>query len=247
MDFYFYASKILQPLILPSNFLFFSFIFCLFFYFWKKKEIFKKIFYIIFAIFLCISLFPVGKNLLYYGLEKNYKINKIPENIDYIFVPSGSNERIVKAIKIKNDYFPKNVKIIYSGGNSNLDVQLDQDHENDFFREIIANSTIDKKDLVLLPKARNTIENFEQLSLYLLNDKSKKILLVTDSFHMRRCFSIAKKYKIRIEGFYPSIPIKNNSFSIINYYQSINFIHNLQLFDIFFREIMGILAIEFFI
>jgi uncharacterized SAM-binding protein YcdF (DUF218 family) len=98
MNLYFYASKIITPLILPSNFFIFALIIFFYLGILKKKEKFKKIFSIFFVLFSLISLLPLGENLIYYVLEKSYKNNKLPKNIDYIFVPSGSPERIVQAI-----------------------------------------------------------------------------------------------------------------------------------------------------
>ena len=128
MNLYFYVSKIITPLILPSNFFIFSLIIFLYLGIWKKKEKFKKIFFTFFVVFSLISLLPIGENLIYHMLEKKYKNNQIPKNIDYIFVPSGSKERVVQAIKIKNYYLPMKVKIIYSSGNAALDKKNGSEH-----------------------------------------------------------------------------------------------------------------------
>jgi len=68
MNLYFYASKILGPLIIPSNFLILGLV--IFFYLgvWKNKDNFKKIFSIFFVIFSMISLLPIGNKLIYYVL-----------------------------------------------------------------------------------------------------------------------------------------------------------------------------------
>tara|TARA_B110000977_G_scaffold37115_1_gene49866 strand:- start:209 stop:952 length:744 start_codon:yes stop_codon:yes gene_type:complete len=244
MNLYFYASKILTPLILPSNFLIFALV--IFFYLgvYRNKDKFKKIFFVIFIIFSSISLLPIGENLIFYVLEKNYKNSKLPKNIDYIFVPSGSSERIVQAIKIKNQYLPTKVKIIYSSGNSALDSNKGIDSEAPFVQTIVNNSNIDKKDIVFLPNARNTIENFKQLNHYLGKGSDQKILLITSSFHMKRSLIIAKKNNIKAYGLPSNFYTKNNSFSLINFYQNINFIRNLSYFDRFFKELIGIFVVK---
>jgi|TARA_B110000977_G_scaffold172868_1_gene225591 uncharacterized SAM-binding protein YcdF (DUF218 family) len=240
MNIYFYASKILTPLILPSNFLVFALV--VFFYLgvWKSKEKFKKIFCIFFIFFSSIALLPLGKVLIHHVLEKNYKNIKLPKNIDYIFVPSGSRERIVQAIKIKNNYLPKEIKILYSSGNVSLDKKNGKDFESDFVQTIILNSNMKKNDIIFLPNARNTIENFKQLKSYLIKNKNKKTLLVTSAFHMRRSLMIAKKYNIKIYKFPSFFYTSSNAFSLINFYQNTSVQNNLYYFDIFFKEIIGI-------
>jgi len=243
MNLYFYASKIITPLILPSNFFIFALIVFFYLGIWKKKEKFKKIFSVFFVIFSLISLLPLGKNLIYYVLEKNYKNTKLPKNIDYIFVPSGSPKRIVQAIKIKNHYLPTKVKIIYSSGNAALDKKNGQDSETLFVKTIIVNSKIDNQDIIFLPNARNTIENFKQFKIFLKYKKNKKILLVTSASHMRRSLIIAKKYNIETQGFPSSFKSRSNSFSLVNFYQNISMQRNLYYFDIFFKEMLGIFIV----
>ena len=196
-----------------------------------------------FVLFSLISLLPLGKNLIYYVLEKNYKNSKLPKNIDYIFVPSGSPERIVQAIKIKNHYVPAKIKIIYSSGNAALDKKKGKDSETPFVKTIIVNSKMDKQDIIFLPNARNTIENFKQLKSFLKGEKNKKILLVTSASHMKRSLMIAKKYNIETQGFPSSFKSRTNSFSLVNFYQNINIQRNLYYFDIFFKEMLGIFIV----
>ena len=244
MNLYFYASKILTPLILPSNFLIFTLVIFFYLGIYRNKDKFKKIFFVIFIIFSSISLFPIGENLIFYMLEKNYKKNKLPKSIDYIFVPSGSSERIVQAIKIKKQYLPAKVKIIYSSGNSALDSNKGIDSEAPFVEIIINNLNINKKDIIFLPNARNTIENFKQLNHYLGKDSDKKILLITSPSHMKRSLIIGKKNNIKVYGFSSNFYTKNSSFSLINYYQNINFMRNLSYFDKFFKELIGIFIVK---
>ena len=243
MNLYFYASKIITPLILPSNFFIFALIIFFYLGIYRNKDKFKKIFFVIFIIFSSISLFPIGENLIFYVLEKNYKNSKLPKNIGYIFVPSGSPERIVQAIKIKNHYVPAKIKIIYSSGNAALDKKKGKDSETPFVKTIIVNSKMDKQDIIFLPNARNTIENFKQLKSFLKGEKNKKILLVTSASHMKRSLMIAKKYNIETQGFPSSFKSRTNSFSLVNFYQNINIQRNLYYFDIFFKEMLGIFIV----
>lgn len=238
MNLYFYTSKFLAPLLLPSNFLFLSLVVFFYLGILRNRKNFKKIFYIFFITFSSISLFPIGENLIFHSLEKNYKDAKIPKNIDYIFVPGGDDMRIIQAIKLKNQYFPTKVKIIYSGGSGLLDKNT-QDKGTLFVQTTIKNLNIDKKDIIFLPDSRNTIENFKQLERYLAKGRNKKILLVTSAFHMKRSLIIAKKKNIEAYG-YPSNFYTGNYFSLIDYYQMIDISRNLFYFNVFFKELVGI-------
>ena len=240
MNLYFYASKIITPLLLPTNILFFLLILFVYLIVWKNKNKFKKIFFIFFIIFSSISLLPVGKGLIGHLLEKEYRNNQLPNNIDYIFVPSGDLKRVGKAIKIKNYYSTNKVKIIYSSGNAYLDPVNSKDFESALDQAVLMNSNIDKKDIIILPNARNTIENFKQLKIFLSENKNKKILLVTSAFHMKRSLVIAEKNAIKMQGYPSSFVVRQNSFSFINFYQGIDVQKNLYYFNIFFKEIMGI-------
>ena len=95
-----------------------------------------------------------------------------------------------------------------------------------------------------MPNARNTIENFKQLKLFLAKESNKKVLLVTSTYHMKRSLIIARKFDLKFVGFLPITSKKNNSFSLVNFYQHINFKANLSSFDLFFRELVGILAVK---
>ena len=103
MDLYFYISKIATPLIVPSNIIIFLLIIFFYIGFIKNKFFFKKFFTFIFVIFSIISILPVGHNLIYFFLEKDFYSPKVPSKVDYIFVISGSPSRIIKAIDLKNN------------------------------------------------------------------------------------------------------------------------------------------------
>lgn len=248
MDLYFYLAKLLTPIIVPTNLIFFSLIFSFYFYFIKNIKFFRKIFYLIFFLFFFIGVFPIGQNLIYYYLEKNFINLKIDNNFNYIFVPSGSPERLLKAIDIKNKNSFIKSKIIYSSGNSYIDKKRGKDYEYDFSNNLIKNSNIDLNDIIFLPNARNTVENFKQLNNFLSSIRgNKKILLVTSAFHIRRCLLIAKKYNIEISIAPSSYYYNDKSFSFINFYQDISIQKNLFYFDIFFKEMISIFVIKYII
>lgn len=241
MNFYFYVSKIATPLIVPSNFIIFFLILSFYFGFYRKKNFFIKFFKLFFIIFSVISITPVGHNLVYFFLEKDFYNSKIPNKVDYIFVISGSPSRIIKAIDLKNNLSLKEIKIIYSSGIAYLDKKNSKDVEIDFVEKMILNSKIDKNHIIFLPKARNTYENFKRLNEFLIEEdkKESKILLVTSAFHINRSLLMAKKYKLDISSYPSEFITKKYSVGIVNSYQRINFLYNLRAFDIFVKELIS--------
>lgn len=243
MDYYFIISKIFTPLILVSNFLVVSMIIFFYFGILKNKLFLKKIFIILFITFATLSIFPIGKFLFYHFLEKDYYEKKIPKKIDFIFVPSGSSERLISAINIKNSQKLNNVKILYSGGNPYLDRKNSLDEEKVIVNKLIKNSNIDYSDIVFLPEARNTFENIKRLNDYLhkTNSQNSNILLISQAFHLKRCLVIAKKYNLNISGYASSFYTKNFSHGILNSYQKACVLCNLRFVDILFKESLSLI------
>ena len=247
MDIYFYISKIFTPLIVPSNFLIFSLIIFFYLGIYKKKIFFKKLFILSFLFFSTISIIPVGNNLIFFFLEKEFYVSKVDPNIDFIFVPSGGKDRIITAIKIKNEYNLDDIKILYSPGDASLNKKKSIDGENNFTKSLVLNSKIEEKDIVYLPEARNTFENFEQLNKYLIRIKKKnsKILLITHAYHIKRSLIISKKFNLDIHP-YPSFFFsKRDSMGFINSYQNISVVRNLSNFDAFIKELISSMFTSF--
>ena len=86
-DLYFYMSKIVTPLIIPSNILIFLLIIFSYISFIKNKIFVRKFFISIFIIFSIISVFPIGNNLIYFFLEKIFTILKYPIKLIIFLYP----------------------------------------------------------------------------------------------------------------------------------------------------------------
>ena len=241
MDLYFYISKIFSPLIVPSNFFVFTLIIFFYMGIYKNKTFFKKLFTYIFIFFSLITIFPVGNTLIYHFLEKDFINTKIQKNIDYIFVPAGGRDRLIKAIAIKNEHNLENVKIIYSSGNPWLDKNQSEDGEINFVKDLFLISKIKREDFIFLPEARNSIENFSRLNQYLFNNDNKdnKILLITHGYHLKRSLMLAKKYNLEIYPFSSMFVSTSQIKGLINNYQKINVISNLKNFNIFVKEMIS--------
>ncbi len=195
------------------------------------------------------SILPIGKGLFYYFYEKDFYEQEIAKNIDYIFVPSGGEDRLISAIDIKNKHKLDNIKILYSSGNPYLDKKNAVDKERAIIKSIINNSKIDNTDIVILPEARNTLENFKRLNEYLtkINKKNSNILLITHAYHIKRCLYISKRYDFNIFPYASSYFTKNFSTGLINSYQRICVICNLRFIDLFAKESLSLIFIKFFV
>ena len=240
-DLYFYISKIVTPFIIPSNIL--TFLLIIFFYigFIKNKIYVRKFFISIFIIFSTISIFPIGNNLIYFFLEKKFYNPEIPNKIDYIFVPSGSIKRTIFALNFLNNSNLKEVKIIFSSGIPYLDQNNSKDSETSIVKSLVSSSKISSENIIFLPNARNTFENFKRLNEFLIekNKGQSKILLITDAFHMKRSLMMAKKFNINISSLPSNFLTKKDSVGLINTYQNISIVNNLRDFDTFIKELIS--------
>ena len=241
MNFYFYTSKIISPLIIPSNFLIFALIIFFYFGIFKNINFFKKVFYFIFFSFSLIAILPIGNRLTYHVLEKNFFEVEFSKDIDYIFVPAGGEDRIITAMKLKNKYNLENVKIIYSTGRASINKDKSIDPEEIFTKNLIPHFKINSDDIIFLPEARNTSENFLLLNNYLtkMNMDDAKILLITHGYHIKRCLIFSKKYNFQIEAYPSLLTSKSYSSGLINAYQEISIVSNLQEFDLFIKEMIS--------
>lgn len=251
---YFYFSKFLAPLLNLTNLLF---ILLIIFYITnlKTKFGFKFISNIILTLLILISFFPIGNLGLKY-LEKDYIIQDKIYKIDNIVVLAGSekvfstetskklslndaSERLIASAKLALDY--PHSKIYYLGGDGRLVKR--QFNEVDVAKIFYSNIHFDLNKIIFINNTRNTIENlkfFQKISA--LNQSN---ILITSAFHMKRSMFIAKELDINIKPY--AVDFRSiNDFSILNYYQRLSIAENWQSFNIFFRELIGILAFKLF-
>ena len=253
---YFYLSKILAPFLNLSNILFFLLIF-LFFINLKKKIKYKILLNITLITILILSLLPIGKLGLKY-LEKDYfKQDKIL-NISHIFVLAGSedlqatkkfnqlnlndnSERLILSVKLAIDN--PDSKIFYVGVNGNL-IHNSID-ETSVAKLFYKNIGFDLNRVYFIGDTRNTIENLQAIKSKNLAVSKNKNVLITSAFHMKRSMMIAREIDLNLVPY--AVDFKSVlNFSFLNYYQGFNFAENLASFNIFFREIVGIIAFKIF-
>ena len=247
-------SKFLAPFLKLTNILILLIIFIIFFRKNFSRKIFRLFAYFVILLFLLISILPIGNFGLKY-LEKNYINQQQFSNIENIIVLAGSediqstkvtkklnlnsaSERLIASVKLANQF--KNAKIFFLGGDGNITKNsIDETFvAKKFFKDI----NFDLNRIHFINNTRNTYENLKEFKI---KDNNNKNVLITSAFHMKRSLLIAKKLNIELIPYgvdYRSV----NFFSIVNFYQSFSVSHNLSSFDIFFREMLGILAIKLF-
>ena len=247
---YFYLSKILAPFLNPTNLLFFLLIFFIF------KNIKLKIrFKFLFIFITFISIFPIGKIGLKY-LENDYIFQEKLSNINNIFILAGSeeinktkvsnklnlnngSERLISSVKLALD--SPNATIYFLGGDGHLiKDEIDEIYVAKLFFEDIG---FDTNRINFVENTRNTIENLEALKKINIQDQSN--VLITSAFHMKRSMLIANTLKIDIKPYAVDFRSLEHS-NLLNYYQRLNVASNLESLNIFFKELLGILAFKFF-
>tara|TARA_Y100000768_G_C23818268_1_gene605223 strand:+ start:49 stop:810 length:762 start_codon:yes stop_codon:yes gene_type:complete len=251
---YFYFSKLLAPFINLTNFLILLIILIIFFRNYSSKKKFRLFAYLVILSFLSISILPIG-NIGLNSLENRYINQQQILEIDNIIVLAGSediqstkitkklnlnsgSERLIASIKLANEF--NNAKIIFLGGDGNL-VKNSIDETfvaKKFFKDV----NFDINRIHFINNTRNTYENLKEFKK--IGDSNKNVL-ITSAYHMKRSLLIANKLNIELIPYAVDFRADNNA-SIINFYQRFSVSKNLSSFDIFFREIMGILAFRLF-
>ena len=234
---YFYLSKILAPLLNPTNFLFLALIILFIIYYKNKKKIIFKLLTITIFLLSIISFLPIGNFGLKY-LEKDFLNKESYQNIDNIVVLSGSDYRLIASIKLGNNY--KHTEIYYVGGNAYL-IKSDMNDEINKAKKIYEELNFDMTRVKFVGQSRNTIENFKEIEKLNLNDS--KTVLITSAYHMKRSIIIAKDFGLKLIP-YVVDPKTNRQSSLINIYQDFNISRNLANFNLFFREIIGIIVFK---
>ncbi len=234
---YFYLSKILAPLLNPTNFLFLALIILFIIYRKNKKKIIFQLLTITIFLISIISFLPIGNFGLSY-LEKDFLNKASYQDIDNIVVLSGSDYRLLASVKLGNKY--KNTKIYYIGGSSYL-INKDINDEINKAKKIYEELNFDMTRVNFVGQSRNTIENFKEIEkLNLINSKT---ILITSAYHMKRSTIIAKDFGLKLIP-YVVDPKTNRHSSLINIYQDFNISRNFANFNLFFREIIGIIVFK---
>ena len=253
---YFYLSKILSPLISFTNFFIFGIIVLYFVYKIKKNEKIKVLLKLFIIIFVFVAILPIGSFGVKY-LESEFIIQKKIKKIDNIFVLAGSenstaskltfkinlndsSERLIATVKLALEN--PDAKIYFLGGHGSI-------IKNDINEAMIAKSFFsdvgfDIDRIYFVDNTRNTIENLQKIKELEISNKTN--VLVTSAFHMKRSLLISDKLELNLIPYtvdFRSLKDEN----LINNYQNFNILDNLFKFELFIRELMGIISVKVFL
>ena len=249
---YFYLSKILSPFLNLTNILFVLLIF-FFVISFKFKIRYKFLFNIIIVLLIFISFLPIGRYGLKF-LEKDFIYQLKIKKVDNIFVLAGSEvleateiskkinlndngERLIASVKLALEF--QNAKVIYIGGDGNLKKNTinEVDVAKIFFKDV----GFDLNRVEFIGNTRNTIENLKEIKKKNISNQNN--VLITSAFHMKRSILISDQLNLKLVPY--AVDFKSiGSNSILNYFQTFNVAENLRLFNIFFREMVGIVVFK---
>ena len=230
-------SKILGPLLNPTNFLYLFLIILFFLYYKNKRKIIFKLLTINILLLIFISFLPIGNIGLKY-LENNFINKNNYKDIDNIIVLSGSNYRLIESVKLGNKF--KNAKIYYIGGNAYL-IKKKINDEVSKAKKIYQDLNFDMTRVKFVGQSRNAIENIKEIQK--LDLKDTQTALITSAYHMKRSMIISKKFGLDLIP-YAVNPKTNSQNSLINIYQDFDISKNLSKFNLFLREIIGIIVFK---
>ncbi len=219
-----------------------------------SRKYFRLFAYLVILSFLSISILPIGNFGLKY-LENKYINQHQISKIDNIIVLAGSedlqstkitnklnlnsgSERLIASVKLASRF--KSAKIFFLGGDGNL-IKNSVDEifvAKKFYKDV----DFDLNRIQFVNNTRNTYENLSEIKKIGNNNKN---VLITSAFHMQRSLLIANKLNIKLIPY--AVDYRSEDFfSVVNFYQRFSVSKNLSSFDIFFREMLGILAIKLF-
>ena len=220
-----------------TNLLFFVIILLILIYIKTKKTIIINLLVVNISILLCISFLPLGNLGLKY-LEKDFINKQELKNVSNIIVLSGSDKRIIASIKLAYEF--KDSKVYYMGGNAYL-IKNSENKELSLAKNLYNNLNFDITRINFVGKSRNTIENFKEIKKLDL-DISKSVL-ITSAFHMKRSIMIAKSLDLNFIPYATDFR-SFSQISLLNKYQVFDIASNLRKFNLFTREIIGIIIFK---
>ena len=205
---------------------------------------------------MLVAILPIGS----FGiklLESEFLIQKKIKKIDNIFVLAGSenleasklsfktnlndsSERLIATVKLGLEN--PDAKIYYLGGQGYM-VKNDINETNiakSFFSDVGFNTD----RIYFVDNTRNTIENLRKITDFNVSNKSN--ILITSAFHMKRALIISRKFKLNLIPYAVDFrSIKEDN--LLNNYQQFNISDNLFKFDLFIRELIGIISFKVFL
>lgn len=180
----------------------------------KKKKwlsILSKIYQSLVIMFM--ASFLIIEGILIFNMSQ-FKEAKDIENLEYSIVLGAGldGEKVGKTLKSRLDeaikYYElnKNMNIIVSGGQGEDEVISEAEA---MYRYLVKNN-VGPNQIIKEEKATTTLENikFSKEILKNRNDEDKKVLIITNDFHLYRAMVIADILGLENEGLPSKTPIK---------------------------------------
>jgi uncharacterized SAM-binding protein YcdF (DUF218 family) len=212
---YFFLSKTLGVMLLPSNLLIGVGIVGLLLLPSRFESLGRKLVVASILLLAICGFSPIG-NLLFYPLESRFPpwdhSRGAPDGIVVLggaIVPNlsaahgmamfgPSIDRIIASAELAHRY--PNVRIVFSGGNNNL-VYSDAAREADFATPVFESFGLSRNRLIIERRARNTEENAEFSKALVSPKNGERWLLVTSAYHMPRSIGIFRKAGFAVEPY----------------------------------------------
>jgi uncharacterized SAM-binding protein YcdF (DUF218 family) len=250
---FFFLSKTLGVMVLPSNFLIGIGMLGLILLLTRFAALGRKL-VVASVLLLAICSFSPVANLLLYPLESRFPpwdaSGGAPDGIVVLggsILPDisaahgvalfdASVDRVIAAAGLARNY--PNARIVFSGGNANL-FSSDAAKEADFAMPVFESFGLSRERLIMERRSRNTMENAE-FSKALVSPKSgERWLLVTSAHHMPRSIGIFRKIGFEVEP-YPTDWRMGGRDDLFGF--NIHSIEGLSRIDTAWREWMGLVA-----
>ena len=208
----------------------------------------KKISFLGFFILLICSHPIISENLIYY-LEKDYQpidISKI-EDADAVVVLSGMTRSIKKDDGIVYEFgdavdrILAGIKLIKKNKASYIILTRGKvpwskgKPEGEVLLDFLLDLKIEKQKIILTEYAQNTEEEAKAVK-NLLNNRIKKIILVTSAYHMPRAIKVFEAVGIEIVPYPVDFKISFKKFNLINLIPSASAFNQTSFFV---KEMLG--------
>ena len=150
---------------------------------------FFKILGVLSLIFILFSFFLINEIV-------HPDIEDTEDSYESIAVLSGNIDRVIKASEL---YKSKNVKYIYLSKENRVVESFTLDSEPipvyQYYTKVFVDNGINQNDIILFGDNKNTYDEILALSK-MLKDKSSKILLITDQYHISRVQKIVNYFDL---------------------------------------------------
>lgn len=150
-------------------------------------------------------------------------------------VISGASDRIISAVMLAQRY-PR-ARLVYTGGSPHL-ISADA-KEADYATALFQGLGVAKSRLIMERQSRNTRENAEFSKLVAQPKPGERWLLVTSAYHMPRSIGLFRKAGFAVEAYPVDFRVGTRE-DLLRYYVVANV--GLQLVDTGIREWIGLIA-----